>query len=160
MYDKTDMYDVRRGIQSFTYNYTVPAVGPLNATQNTVPSQDEPDGRFWLVAANMTYSGVMTWNLDFVPTNGTTAEDGSYVVVHTEKDECPDPAADNFNGESLPSRLALGGWCQKWQGNCHWDTSTASIVLAGGFSPDCRVMPDKSPSIPSSSVNLRSVMMS
>ena len=143
----TQAYDTVHGIRTFIVNYTVPAVGPLNTTQNTVPAQDKPDGRFWLFRASM--SGATSsdaWNLDFGPSNGTAAEDGSFVKVHTDKAECPDSAANNYNRDFVPGRLALGGWCQAWGGNkCHWDTSTASIVLAGGFKPDCRAMPDKSP---------------
>jgi hypothetical protein len=67
------------------------------------------------------------------------------VIVRGDGNPCADPAADNFNRAAAPG-LAVGGWCQAGYGNiCPWDHKTASIVLAGGFQADCRVLPNIKP---------------
>eukprot|EP01049_Picozoa_sp_SAG25_P001558 SAG25_NODE_71_length_17290_cov_41.467861_7_plen_1335_part_00 len=60
---------------------------------------------------------------------------------------CMDGAADNLDPRTAPSELLLGGWSQSAYANpSHWDTTTsANIVLVGGFQPDCRLLPSVDP---------------
>ena len=114
----------------------------------TIPSTSQSaDGRvcFKSFPARLTSSSD-PWS--YLETAGGCTEDTDspphYVVVRAEPTTCPDPAADNYDLNQA-SRLALGGWCMADGQKCHWDTSTSSIVLVGGFAPDCRVLPDTYP---------------